>query len=71
MRALQATVRSYDALNRSGTAFLDDGTIVPFGRIAFDAGGLRLLRAGQRVTMSADSAGQVTAITLVTLPLPG
>ncbi len=71
MRALQATVRSYDALSRSGTAFLDDGAIVPFGRIAFDAGSLRLLRAGQRVTMSVDSAGQVTAITLVTLPLPG
>ena len=53
VRALQATVRSYDALNRSGTAFLDDGTVVPFGRTAFDAGGLRLLRAGQRVTMSA------------------
>jgi len=68
---VQATVRSYDALSRSGTVFLDDGTVVPFGGFAFDAGGLRLLRVGQRVTMAVDTSGQVTAITLVTLPLPG
>ena len=71
MRARQATVRSYDEQTRSGTVFLDDGTALPFGRAAFEAGGLHLLRSGQRVTMALDSAGLITAITLVTLPLPG
>ncbi len=50
------------------TVFLDDGTTP--GRAACEAGDLRLMPAGQRVTMALYSAGQITAITLVTLPLP-
>ncbi|MCG5214469.1 hypothetical protein [Streptosporangium sp. KLBMP 9127] len=67
---MQATVRSFDPATRSGSVFLDDGTQVPFGAAAFDAGPLRLLRSGQRVNIAV-SGGEITAITLSTFPLPG
>ena len=67
---LQATARSFDPDSRSGSVLLDDGTEIAYDGAAFDAGGLRLLRVGQRVRMSVDAAGKVTALTLVTLPLP-
>ena len=35
---------------------LDDGTPVPFDAPAFDAGGLRLLRPGQRVRIEVEGA---------------
>jgi hypothetical protein len=66
---VQATVRDYDPATRSGSVFLDDGTQVPFGAEAFDAGPLRLLRSGQRVNIAV-RAGEITAITLSTFPLP-
>lgn len=65
----QGTARVFDPATRAGTVLLDDGTEVAFETAAFDAGGLRLLRIGQRVKMSMDE-GRVTALTLVTLPLP-
>ena len=46
---------------------LDDGTPVPFDAPAFDAGGLRLLRPGQRVRIETDGEGAGLRITLVTL----
>ncbi|GHF49635.1 hypothetical protein GCM10010218_33750 [Streptomyces mashuensis] len=46
---MQATAYTFDPDTRSGSVLLDDGTPVPFGAEAFDAGGLRLLRPGQRV----------------------
>lgn len=66
---MQGTVKDYDATSRSGSVLLDDGTELPFGTEAFDAGGLRLLRFGQRVNLAYDGAA-ITAITLSTLPLP-
>ncbi|WP_189238676.1 hypothetical protein [Planomonospora parontospora] len=66
---MQATVRTFDSATRSGSVFLDDGTEVPFGAGAFDAGPLRLLRPGQRVNISVDG-GLVTYVTLSTFPLP-
>jgi 2-phospho-L-lactate/phosphoenolpyruvate guanylyltransferase len=66
----QATTRNFDPATRSGTVLLDDGTEVAYDAAAFDAGGLRLLRIGQRVQMSVNGEGRVTALTLVTLPLP-
>jgi hypothetical protein len=48
---------------------LDDGTELPFDADAFDAGGLRLLRFGQRVNLATDG-GRVTVVTLSTFPLP-
>jgi cold shock CspA family protein len=65
----QATVRSYDGATRSGTVFFDDGTIVGFDAAAYDVGGLRLLRPGQRVRVRVvdGAAGpQITALTLAT-----
>jgi cold shock CspA family protein len=46
---------------------LDDGTPVPFDAAAFDAGGLRLLRPGQRVRIEVEGAKDALRITLVTL----
>jgi 2-phospho-L-lactate guanylyltransferase len=67
---VQATVRSFDAGTRCGSVFLDDGTVLEFGAGAFSASGLRLLRPGQRVSIRTGGDGAITALTLVTLPLP-
>jgi 2-phospho-L-lactate guanylyltransferase len=67
---MQGTVRSFDPATRGGTVLLDDGTELPYDAAAFDAGGLRLARIGQRVALRADGQGRITALTLATLPLP-
>ncbi|GAA2013964.1 hypothetical protein GCM10009839_06100 [Catenulispora yoronensis] len=67
---VQATARVFDPATRTGTVLLDDGTEVAFDAAAFNAGGLRLLRLGQRVRMRRDEGGRVTVLTLITLPLP-
>ncbi|MFA3876889.1 hypothetical protein ABS735_24885 [Streptomyces sp. MMCC 100] len=68
---MQATAYTYDPESRSGQVLLDDGTPVPFDAAAFDAGGLRLLRPGQRVRIEtegeAGTEGAGRRITLVTL----
>jgi cold shock CspA family protein len=66
---MQATVRSFDPADGSGSVFLDDGTVVGFGPAAFAGSGLRLLRPGQRVTIGCDPGGAITALTLATFPL--
>lgn len=64
----QGTIREFDPETRSGSLFLDDGRVVTFDTAAFDAGGLRLLRLGQRVRLDRDAAGAVSRVTLLTLP---
>ncbi|WP_316741239.1 hypothetical protein [Streptomyces sp. MK7] len=64
---MQATAYTYDPYSRSGQVLLDDGTPVPFDASAFDAGGLRLLRPGQRVRIETEGEGAALRITLVTL----
>jgi cold shock CspA family protein len=64
---MQATAYTYDPETRSGQVLLDDGTPVPFDAPAFEAGGLRLLRPGQRVRIETEGEGQSRRITLVTL----
>ncbi|WP_399096760.1 hypothetical protein ACGH2B_06220 [Streptomyces sp. BBFR2] len=64
---MQATAYTYDADSRSGSVLLDDGTPVPFDAAAFDAGGLRLLRPGQRVRIETTGEGDARRITLLTL----
>ncbi|MEV3858266.1 hypothetical protein AB0J38_28590 [Streptomyces sp. NPDC050095] len=67
---MQATAYTYDPDSRSGSVLLDDGTPVPFDAAAFDAGGLRLLRPGQRVRIEVqgdEDGAQARQITLVTL----
>jgi cold shock CspA family protein len=64
---MQATAYTYDADSRTGSVLLDDGTPVPFDAPAFDAGGLRLLRPGQRVRIEMEGTKDAPHITLVTL----
>ncbi|MCE7079913.1 hypothetical protein [Streptomyces sp. ST2-7A] len=70
---MQATAYTWDPTTRAGSVLLDDGTPVEFDPAAFDAGGLRLLRPGQRVRIETaadrDPAADRAAprITLVTL----
>ncbi|MFE5891880.1 hypothetical protein ACWCQZ_27485 [Streptomyces sp. NPDC002285] len=64
---MQATAYTYDEATRSGSVLLDDGTPVTFDAPAFDAGGLRLLRPGQRVRIETEGDGEALRITLVTL----
>jgi len=68
---VQGTVRGFDPADRSGSVFLDDGTVCEFGPQVFAASGLRLLRRGQRVAIRRGPSGAITALTLATLPLPG
>ena len=66
-RAVQATVGTFDPASGAGTALLDDGRPVEFDGAAFAAGGLRLLRFGQRVRL--EYAGErVVRVTIHTLP---
>jgi cold shock CspA family protein len=71
---MQGTVRTYDAAARSGSVLLDDGTQLDFDAVAFGAGGLRLLRFGQRVNLALEEGpdgDRIRVITLSTFPLPG
>ncbi len=71
MTELPATVREHDTATRTGSVLLDDGTSLPYSASAFDAGGLLLLRSGQRVRLRLDGEPPtVVAITLVSFDLP-
>ena len=61
---MQGTVATFDAQSRSGTLLLDDGSELSFPAAAFEASGLRLLRLGQRLTVSAGPDGAVTRVEL-------
>ncbi|MBD0292704.1 MAG: hypothetical protein ICV70_03895 [Jiangellaceae bacterium] len=68
---MQATIASFDAVTRSGSVLLDDGVELPYSADAFDAGGLRITRVGQRVRIRTAGSGpdlHVTFLTLATLP---
>ncbi|WP_461037839.1 hypothetical protein [Streptomyces mayteni] len=64
---MQATAYTYDPETRSGSVLLDDGTPLEFGADAFDAGGLRLLRPGQRVRIEVTGTGERRVVTFLTL----
>lgn len=68
MAIAQGTVKSFDERARTGSIFLDDGAELPFSAQAFQAGGLRLLRLGQRVRFDTGPDGAIIRITLLTLP---
>jgi cold shock CspA family protein len=61
---MQGTVATFDAETHTGTLLLDDGSELAFPAAAFDASGLRLLRLGQRVTISAGPDGAVSKVEL-------
>jgi cold shock CspA family protein len=67
---MQGTVRQFDRASGSGSVFLDDGTVCPFGPEVFATSGLRLLRRGQRVAIRRGPSGAITALALATFPLP-
>ena len=63
---MQGTVATFDPDTGNGTVLLDDGSPVAFDGEAFAAGGLRLLRLGQRVRL--ELAGTTVArVALVTM----
>ena len=66
VRAVQATVATFDPDSGAGTVLLDDGRPVSFDGEAFAAGGLRLLRLGQRVRLeyAGDRVARVTIHTM-------
>ncbi|MDF9815893.1 hypothetical protein [Streptomyces sp. SPB162] len=64
---MQATAYTYDPGTRAGSVLLDDGTPLPFDAAAFDAGGLRLLRPGQRVRIRTEGAGDDRRVVFLTL----
>ncbi len=64
---MQATAFTYSPDSRSGSVLLDDGTPLPFDAEAFDAGGLRLLRPGQRVRIETAGEGAERRVTFLTL----
>jgi len=66
-RSRQATVSEFDADSGAGAVLHDNGRREEFSGSAFQAGGLRLLRPGQRVRVDYDG-GQVCRVTLITLP---
>jgi cold shock CspA family protein len=49
---MQASVHRYDDELGSGSVLLDDGREIPFDTAVMDASGLRLLRPGQRVSIT-------------------
>lgn len=49
---MQASVHRYDDENGSGSVLLDDGREIPFDTAVMDASALRLLRPGQRVSIT-------------------
>ncbi len=70
MTPTQATVLSFDPVTGSGVVVFDDGSTLPFPAAAFTAGGLRLLRPGQRVRLEVDERGLVETVTIVTMGRP-
>jgi hypothetical protein len=65
MTRVAATVRGHDVGTGTGTVLLDDGSLLAYSADAFEAGGLRLLRSGQRVVVElASDDATVTAVTL-------
>lgn len=67
LAGMQGTAYTYDPDARTGSVLLDDGTPLPFDAAAFDAGGLRLLRPGQRVRIEVTGEGADRRVVLVTL----
>jgi 2-phospho-L-lactate guanylyltransferase len=61
-------VAEFDRETGAGRVLLDSGAAVEFGSAAFTAGGLRLLRPGQRVRLDTTADGTVVRVTIPTFP---
>lgn len=60
-------MKDFDSDTGAGSVLLDDGREITFDGAAFAAGGLRLLRFGQRVRLETDG-DRVVRVTIHTLP---
>ncbi|HHU11296.1 MAG TPA: cold-shock protein [Intrasporangiaceae bacterium] len=58
----QGSVHTFDPETGAGSVLLDDGIEVAFSAAAFEAGGLRLLRPGQRLSLDIDESGTITRV---------
>ncbi|MGI8577218.1 MAG: hypothetical protein ACR2KG_04720 [Nocardioidaceae bacterium] len=70
MISRRGTALTFDIATSTGTVVLDDGAVLYFSRRAFEAGGLRLLRPGQRVRLRMSERDEVELITIATLGDP-
>lgn len=61
-------MRTFDPESGAGSVVTDQGDVVTFPGAAFERSGLRLLRPGQRVSVSQDAAGGVVLVTIVGFP---
>ncbi|MBK6874832.1 MAG: NTP transferase domain-containing protein [Kineosporiaceae bacterium] len=60
---VQATVHRFDPTSGAGSVLTDDGTVLPFTAEAFAGSGLRLLRIGQRLTVTVSGLGAQALVT--------
>jgi cold shock CspA family protein len=58
----QASVHRFEPDTGAGSVLLDSGEELAFSAAAFEAGGLRLLRPGQRVSLDLDPDRTVTRV---------
>jgi hypothetical protein len=68
---VQATVHRFDPTTRSGSVVTDDGVLLPFSTEVFDAGALRILRPGQRLTVALVGTGRQTRVSRLALGTVG
>ncbi|ANZ38264.1 hypothetical protein BBK82_21550 [Lentzea guizhouensis] len=63
---MQATVSTFDS-DGSATVLRDDGVLLDVSAEAVTAGGWRMLRPGQRVTLERSPDGVITAVRMPVL----
>jgi hypothetical protein len=64
---MQATVKEFSEVTRSGSVVLDDGTVLPLPAPVFSRSGLLKLQFGQRVRIEVDGEGESRTLTTITL----
>ena len=60
----QGSVHTFEPATGAGSVLLDDGLGFRFSAEACEAGGLRLLLPGQRVSLDRDADGTITRVYL-------
>lgn len=68
---VQATVHRFDPETGSGSVLTDDGTVLPFDAEAFATSPLRLLRIGQRLTVTVEGSSATAHVTGLALETVG
>jgi 2-phospho-L-lactate guanylyltransferase len=68
---VQATAHSFDPATRAGHVVTDDGELLPFDGRVFDESPLRLLRPGQRLTVTVTGTGKDARATSLALGTVG